>query len=57
MAKKSIAIPDQSKGYKPVLLLVDDDPLIAESLSLALEDDYQVIVAESRVQAKTLLQK
>jgi len=63
LAKKSIAhldqekIADQSKGDKPLLLLVDDDPLIAESLALALEEDYQVTIAESRAQAKSLLQK
>ena len=63
MAKKSIAhldqekIADRNKDYKPVLLLVDDDQLIVESLALALEEDYQVIVAESRAQAKSLLQK
>jgi len=63
LAKKSIAhldqekAADQNKGYKPVLLLVDDDQLIAESLALALEEDYQVTIAESRAQAKLLLQK
>jgi len=63
LVKKSIAhldqekMADQSKGYKPVLLLVDDDQLIAESLALALEEDYQVIIAESRAQAKLLMQK
>ena len=63
MAKKSTAHLDQEKmvdqvtGHKPLLLLVDDDPLIAESLALALEEDYQVVVAESRTQAKSLLQK
>ena len=61
MAKKGIAHfdhtkrADQATGYKPALLLVDDDPLIAESLALALEEDYQVVVAESRAQAKLLL--
>lgn len=63
MAKKSTAHLDQEKmvdqvtEHKPLLLLVDDDPLIAESLALALEEDYQVVVAESRAQAKLLLQK
>lgn len=33
---------------KPGLLLVDDDPLIADSLSLLLQTDYQVYTAESR---------
>ena len=63
MAKKSIAhldqenMSDQVTEHKPVLLLVDDDQLIAESLALALEEDFQVIVAESRAHAKLLLQK
>ena len=33
---------------KPGLLLVDDDPLIAESLALLLQGDYLVYTAESR---------
>lgn len=33
---------------KPGLLLVDDDPLITESLSLLLQDDFLVYTAESR---------
>jgi len=63
LAKKNIAhidqenMEDQVTEHKPVLLLVDDDQFIAESLSLALEENYQVIVAESRAQAKLLLQK
>ncbi len=63
MAKKNIAHLDQENladkvtEHKPVLLLVDDDQLIVESLALALEEDFQVIVAESRAQAKLLLQK
>jgi len=63
LAKKSIAhidqdnTADQITGSKPALLLVDDDPLIAESLALALDDDYRVTIAESRTQAKSLLQK
>ncbi len=48
---------DQIKGSKPGLLLVDDDPLIAEPLALVLEEDFDVTVAESRAQAKSLLQK
>ena len=57
MAKTNIVQLDRVKGDKPALLLVDDDPLIAESLALVLEEDYQVTVAESRPQAKSLLQK
>jgi len=42
---------------RPALLFVDDDPLIVESLSLALEDDYQVYTAAGRKQARELLQQ
>lgn len=41
---------------KPLLLLVDDDPLIVDSLSLVLQDYYHIITAESRNQARKLLQ-
>ena len=34
--------------HKPGLLLVDDDPLIAESLGFMLSQHYQVIAADSR---------
>jgi DNA-binding NtrC family response regulator len=36
---------------KPVLLLVDDDPLIAESLGFLLRKHYEVIIADSRIKA------
>lgn len=42
---------------RPELLLVDDDPLIVEPLSLLLQGDYVVYTAESRQQAKQLIQK
>lgn len=38
------------------MLFVDDDPLIVESLSLALEDDFTIISAATRAQAKAVLQ-
>ena len=38
------------------IILVDDDPLIVESLSFVLSDEFTVISAASRSQAKTLLQ-
>jgi len=41
---------------KPRLLLVDDDPLIVDSLSIVLQEDYDVLTAETRKQANTLLQ-
>ena len=42
---------------KPALLLVDDDPLIAESFSLVLDDDFTVYATESRKQTRALLQR
>ncbi len=44
-----------SKSIKPALLIVDDDPLIGESLSYVLSDDFQIRVCESRHSAMILL--
>ncbi len=41
----------------PSLLLVDDDPLISESLAFVLREDFKVSVADSRDKAKRLLYK
>ncbi|MCW9012533.1 MAG: sigma-54 dependent transcriptional regulator [Gammaproteobacteria bacterium] len=46
--------PDHSVE-KPVLLLIDDDPLISESLGFILKKNYQVHIAESRIQARAVL--
>lgn len=40
---------------RPLLLLVDDDPLISESLGFLLRKHYQVITADSRTRATELL--
>ena len=40
---------------KPTVLLIDDDPLITESLAFILSQQYQVVTAESRSEAKALL--
>jgi CheY-like chemotaxis protein len=42
-------------ALKPALLIVDDDPLIGESLSFVLSDDFEVRVRESRTEAMDLL--
>ncbi|MGZ8267640.1 MAG: sigma-54-dependent transcriptional regulator, partial [Burkholderiales bacterium] len=42
---------------KPDLLIVDDDPLIADALNFVLSSDFSVYVAESRAQAKSLLRQ
>jgi DNA-binding NtrC family response regulator len=43
------------KDSKPSLLIVDDDPLISDTLSYVLSKDFSVHVADSRSQAKSLL--
>ena len=40
---------------QPSLLIVDDDPLIRDSLSLALSDEFNVLLAEDRPQAIRLV--
>ena len=40
-----------------MLLLVDDDPIIIDSLSLILQDNYEVRTAESRNQVKVLMRE
>jgi DNA-binding NtrC family response regulator len=40
---------------KPSLLIVDDDPLITDTLNFVLSKDFEVYVAASRAQVKSLL--
>ena len=47
-------MPDQSK---PELLIVDDDPLISDTLNYVLGSDFTVYVADSRAQVKSLLRQ
>jgi DNA-binding NtrC family response regulator len=42
---------------KPELLIVDDDPLITDTLDFVLSKDYSVRVADSRAQVKSLLRQ
>ncbi len=44
-------------AQKQCMLLVDDDPLIVESLSIVLQEDYELITASTRQQANSQLQK
>ncbi len=44
-----------TKDSKPSLLVVDDDPLITDTLSFVLQKDFAVHVAESRSGVKDLL--
>jgi len=45
------------KSDKPELLIVDDDPLISDTLNFVLGRDFSVYVAESRTQVKSLLRQ
>jgi DNA-binding NtrC family response regulator len=42
---------------KPDLLIVDDDPLISDTLNFVLASDFTVYVADSRAQVKSLLRQ
>ncbi len=42
---------------KPRLILIDDDPLITDTLHFVLSEDFDVSVADSRTQAKSLLRQ
>jgi DNA-binding NtrC family response regulator len=44
-------------SQKPDLLIVDDDPLITDTLDFVLGKDFNVYVAESRTQVKSLLRQ
>ena len=44
-------------GVRPLLLLVDDDELIVETLVYALDDDFEVITADSRARAVAVLRE
>lgn len=46
-----------STPLKPELLIVDDDPLITDTLNFVLSKDYSVRVADSRTQVKSLLRQ
>ena len=48
--------PDAAEG-RPGLILIDDDPLISESLAFVLRDDFAIQVASNRGQAKALMRK
>lgn len=48
---------DPEATAKPSLLIVDDDPLISDTLDFVLGKDYSVHVAASRSQVKSLLRQ
>jgi DNA-binding NtrC family response regulator len=47
----------QTQATKPDLLIVDDDPLITDTLNFVLSRDFSVYVADSRAQVKSLLRQ
>jgi DNA-binding NtrC family response regulator len=49
--------PGVTHQNKPDLLIVDDDPLISDTLNFVLSNDFSVYVAESRAQVKSLLRQ
>ena len=55
MSDKPSNVPRPDVETRRRLLLVDDDALIVESLGMVLQDDYQIIPAETRTQANNLL--
>ena len=46
-----------SDQHKPELLIVDDDPLITDTLNFVLSKDFTVHVADSRAQVKSMLRQ
>lgn len=50
------SVPDSSAS-KPLLLIVDDDPLIADTLSIALRDAFEIVTSPSRPQTIQLLRQ
>jgi DNA-binding NtrC family response regulator len=52
-----LSAPKPAPGDKPALLLVDDDPLITDSLAFALGAEYTVYACESRANAIELLRQ
>jgi len=49
--------PDSRLKDKPALLVVDDDPLITDTLAFALGTDYEVYACDSRAHAIELLRQ
>ena len=49
--------PGKAQAAKPQLLIVDDDPLITDTLAFALGADYEVLAVESRSRAVELVRQ
>jgi DNA-binding NtrC family response regulator len=52
-----VSQPKQGEPAKPELLIVDDDPLITDTLNFVLSRDFTVYVADSRSRVKSLLRQ
>jgi DNA-binding NtrC family response regulator len=50
-------VTSSPEGGKPALLVVDDDPLITDTLAFALGPDFEVLACESRPNAVELLRQ
>jgi DNA-binding NtrC family response regulator len=50
-------VTSSPNGGKPALLVVDDDPLITDTLAFALGTDFEVLACESRPNAVALLRQ
>jgi DNA-binding NtrC family response regulator len=55
--RQRAAYVDTAASTKPDLLIVDDDPLITDALDFVLGRDFNVYVADSRAQVKSLLRQ
>lgn len=55
LSESSNSVLTQDIESKPCLLLVDDDPLIVESLGIVLQEHFDIFTAESRKQTNNLL--
>ena len=53
----SLGTPVSIPARKPDLLIVDDDPLISDTLNFVLSRDFNVCVADSRAQARSVLRQ
>lgn len=56
MGESLVGDADKST-QKPTVLLIDDDPIITESLGFILKKHFHVVTAESRAQTRALLSK
>ncbi|MEO8409703.1 MAG: sigma-54 dependent transcriptional regulator [Propionivibrio sp.] len=51
------AVPDATVPEKPLLIIIDDDPLICDTLSLSLRSAFEVITSHSRPHCIQLLRQ